>query len=40
LGASSPRYNRLRRPLAAVIAVVIFVGFASVPLSIQLGIIS
>ena len=40
LGASNPRYNHLRRPLAAAIAVVTFVGFASVPISIQLGIIS
>jgi succinate dehydrogenase / fumarate reductase cytochrome b subunit len=40
LGASSPQYNHLRRPLAAVIAVVTFLGFASVPISIQLGIIS
>jgi succinate dehydrogenase / fumarate reductase cytochrome b subunit len=40
LGASSPRYNHLRRPLAAAIAAVTFLGFASVPISIQLGIIS
>lgn len=32
LGANHPRYNRYRRPLAAVLAVGVFVGFVSPPL--------
>ena len=37
LGANHPRYNRIRRPLAAVIAVGVAVGFASVPIGVLTG---
>lgn len=39
LGASHPRFNALRRPLAAVAAVGLFAGFAAVPLAVQVGIL-
>lgn len=32
LGANHPRYNRYRRPLAAVLAVGVFVGFVAPPI--------
>jgi succinate dehydrogenase / fumarate reductase cytochrome b subunit len=37
VGANHPKYNRFRRPLAAVIAVVIFVGFITVPVAVLAG---
>lgn len=37
LGASHPRFNALRRPLAAVAALALFAGFAAVPLAVQVG---
>ena len=40
LGAANPRYNDWRRGFAVVFAAVIFVGYVSVPISIQLGIVS
>jgi succinate dehydrogenase / fumarate reductase cytochrome b subunit len=32
LGANHPRYNRYRRPLAAVFAILVFVGFVAPPI--------
>lgn len=40
LGANHPLYNRIRRPLAAVVAIVVTVGFASVPVGVLTGVIS
>lgn len=40
LGLNHPKYNHLRRPLAAVLALVVFVGFASVPAAVMAGAIS
>ena len=39
LGLNHPRYNPWRRAIAAVLAIVLFVGFASVPLAVQLGVL-
>ena len=40
LGANHPRYNGYRRPLAVVVAGVVFVGFMSVPVAVVAGIIA
>lgn len=40
LGLSHPRYNHIRRPIAAGITVVLIGGFLSVPFAILAGIIS
>jgi len=40
LGANHPRYNRYRRPLAFVVAGIVFIGFMTVPVSIVAGIIT
>ena len=40
LGASHPRYNRYRRPVALAVAGIIFVGFMAVPVSVITGILS
>lgn len=40
LAAIHPKYERLRRPLALVVALVIFIGYVSVPLSVQAGILT
>jgi succinate dehydrogenase / fumarate reductase cytochrome b subunit len=39
LGLNHPKYNSSRRGLAAVVAVVLFVGFAAVPVAVQLGVL-
>ncbi len=39
LGANSPKYNSLRRPLAAVLALIIFLGFVAVPVSVLTGVV-
>jgi len=39
LGLNHPKYNAWRRGIAAVLAIVLFVGFASVPLAVQLGVL-
>ncbi|HEX9728192.1 MAG TPA: succinate dehydrogenase cytochrome b subunit [Gemmatimonadales bacterium] len=39
LGANHPTYNRYRRWVAAVIAVAVFAGFASVPAAVLAGIL-
>ena len=39
LGFNDPTYNAWRRPCAAVIAIVIVVGFVSVPISVMLGLV-
>jgi len=40
LGLNHPRYNRLRRPLAAAVAIIVFLGFASVPVAVLTGTLS
>lgn len=40
LGLNHPRYNRYRRPLAAAVAVAVFLGFASVPVAVLAGTLS
>lgn len=40
LGANHPRYNRFRRPLAALIAFGMVAGFLSVPAAVLLGVLS
>lgn len=40
LGAVHPKYDRFRRPLAAVLTLVIYLGFISVPVSIFAGVVS
>ncbi|HSW30008.1 MAG TPA: succinate dehydrogenase cytochrome b subunit [Longimicrobiales bacterium] len=39
LGAAHPKYASLRRPFAALVAVVVFLGFVSIPVSILAGIV-
>jgi succinate dehydrogenase / fumarate reductase cytochrome b subunit len=34
LGASHPKYEGWRRPIAVVVSIVIFVGFVSIPMAI------
>ena len=40
LGAAHPKYAPLRRPLAVVVAIVVFLGFVSIPVSILTGVVS
>ncbi len=40
LGAAHPNYASYRRPFAAVMAFVVFLGFLSIPVSILTGIVS
>ncbi len=40
LGINHPRYNKYRRPLALVVAAVVFVGFVSVPVGVLAGILA
>lgn len=40
LGAAHPKYRDLRRPAAVVIALVVFLGFVSVPVSVLAGILA
>ncbi len=39
LGLNHPKYNGLRRPLAAVVAMVVFLGFILVPVAVQTGML-
>ena len=39
LGAAHPRYDRLRRTASASVAVLLFVGFVSVPAAVVLGVV-
>jgi succinate dehydrogenase / fumarate reductase cytochrome b subunit len=39
LGLNHPRYNRFRRPVAAVVAVGLFVGFVAVPVAVLAGVL-
>lgn len=39
LGANHPRYNPLRRPLAVILALLVYVGFLAVPLAVVVGIL-
>ena len=40
LGAAHPKYAAYRRPFAVVVALVVFLGFVSIPVSIVTGIVS
>lgn len=40
LGANHPKYNHLRRPVAAVLAVAIFAGFVIPPVAVFVGVVS
>jgi len=40
LGVQNPKVDRLRRPLAAGLAVALFVGYASVPVAVLVGILT
>ena len=40
LGAAHPKYASLRRPFAVIVALVVFLGFVSIPVSILAGIVS
>ncbi len=40
LGADHPKYERLRRPLAVAVALVVFLGFISIPVSVLTGIVT
>jgi succinate dehydrogenase / fumarate reductase cytochrome b subunit len=40
LGANHPKYNRLRRPAAAIVALAIFVGFVVPAVLVTVGVIS
>ena len=40
LGLNHPKYNPYRRPLAGVLAAVIFLGFITVPVAVMAGVIS
>jgi succinate dehydrogenase / fumarate reductase, cytochrome b subunit len=40
LGANHPKYNPMRRPAAAIVALGIFVGFVAPPILVLLGVIS
>jgi len=39
LGLNHPKYNAWRRGIATAVAVILFVGFATVPVAVQLGIL-
>lgn len=40
LGANHPKYAEIRRPLAVVLSIAIFLGFISIPVAIVAGMIS
>jgi succinate dehydrogenase / fumarate reductase cytochrome b subunit len=40
VGANHPRYNPYRRPLALILALVLFVGFLAVPVSVMTGFLT
>lgn len=40
LGANHPKYAALRRPLSTVLAVVVFLGFISIPVAVLTGVVS
>lgn len=40
LGANHPKYNPIRRPLALVLAFLLFIGFMSVPVGVQTGLLT
>lgn len=40
IGANHPKYNPIRRPLALVLALLLFAGFMSVPVGVQTGLLS
>jgi succinate dehydrogenase / fumarate reductase cytochrome b subunit len=40
VGASHPKYNHLRRPLALGVTLIIVVGFLSVPAAVLMGVLS
>lgn len=40
LGAAHPKYAALRRPFAVIVAILVFIGFISIPVSILTGIVT
>jgi succinate dehydrogenase / fumarate reductase, cytochrome b subunit len=40
LGSQNPKLDRFRRPFAAVVSIVLFVGYASVPVAVLAGILT
>jgi succinate dehydrogenase / fumarate reductase cytochrome b subunit len=40
LGINHPRFNRYRRPIALIVAAVVFVGFISTPVAVLAGILT
>jgi len=40
LGADHPKYDLLRRPFAVMVALVVFLGFISIPVSVLTGIVT
>jgi len=40
LGANHPKYAAMRRPIAVIVSIVIFLGFISIPVAILTGVIS
>lgn len=40
LGVNHPRFNRYRRPLALVVAAVVFIGFITTPVAVMTGILT
>jgi succinate dehydrogenase / fumarate reductase cytochrome b subunit len=40
LGANHPKYSEYRRPFAVIMAVVVFLGFISIPVSVLAGIVT
>lgn len=40
VGAAHPKYARLRRPFAVAMAIIVFLGFVSIPVAVLTGIVS
>jgi succinate dehydrogenase / fumarate reductase cytochrome b subunit len=40
LGISHPRFNRYRRPIAVIVAAVVFVGFIATPVAVMAGLLA
>lgn len=40
LGAAHPKYKHLRRPVAAAVAAIVFLGFVSIPVAVLTGVLS
>jgi succinate dehydrogenase / fumarate reductase cytochrome b subunit len=40
VGANHPKYNPYRRPLALILALLLFAGFMTVPVGVQAGLLT